>query len=96
MGRPGNKGEGSALVTASALRRPDLTCSIAAPAAAGTITVTIPRLTVAEYHRPYVAIWLEPQGGGAARTLAPKLTYFFTKSGASGFEGRVPRTNMTA
>lgn len=44
--------------------------SIAAPAAAGTITVTIPRLTVAEYHRPYVAIWLEPQGGGAARTLA--------------------------
>lgn len=43
---------------------------LAAPAAAGTITVTIPRLNVAEYHRPYVAVWLEPQGGGAARTLA--------------------------
>ncbi len=43
---------------------------IAAPASAGTITVTVPRLTVAEYHRPYVAVWLEPAGGGAARTLA--------------------------
>lgn len=42
----------------------------AAPASAGTITVTIPQLKVAEYHRPYVAVWLEPAGGGAARTLA--------------------------
>ena len=43
--------------------------AIGTPAAAGTVTVTIPRLDVAEYHRPYVAIWLEPVGGGAARTL---------------------------
>ncbi|KQN26325.1 hypothetical protein ASE86_09355 [Sphingomonas sp. Leaf33] len=43
---------------------------LAAPATAGTVSVTIPRLTVAEYHRPYVAIWIEPAGGGAARTLA--------------------------
>ncbi len=44
---------------------------IATPAvAAGTINVTIPQLKVAEYHRPYVAIWLEPAGGGAARTVA--------------------------
>lgn len=43
---------------------------VAAPAAAGTISVTIPRQTVAEYHRPYVAVWLEPAGGGALRTLA--------------------------
>jgi hypothetical protein len=43
---------------------------IAGPATASTVTVTVPRLTVAEYHRPYVAVWLEPQGGGAARTLA--------------------------
>lgn len=43
---------------------------VAAPAAAGTVTVAIPRLAVAEYHRPYVAVWLEPAGGGAARTLA--------------------------
>ncbi len=39
-------------------------------AAAETVTVTIPQLPVAEYHKPYVAIWLEPQGGGTARTLA--------------------------
>jgi hypothetical protein len=48
--------------------------AIAAPAIAGpptgTITVTIPRLDVAEYHKPYVAVWLEPVGGGAPRTLA--------------------------
>ena len=44
--------------------------TIALPASASTVTVTIPRLNVAEYHRPYVAVWPEPQGGGAARTLA--------------------------
>ncbi len=44
--------------------------TIALPAGAATVTVTVPRLAVAEYHRPYVAIWLEPKGGGAARTLA--------------------------
>ena len=44
--------------------------AVALPASASTVTVTIPRLNVAEYHRPYVAVWLEPQGGGAARTLA--------------------------
>lgn len=45
---------------------------IAAPAAAsaGTITVTIPRIAVSEYHVPYLAAWIEPVGGGAARTLA--------------------------
>ena len=34
---------------------------MAAPALAAdvTLTVSIPRLNVAEYHRPYVAIWLE-------------------------------------
>jgi len=43
---------------------------IAAPAsAAGTISVTVPRLNVAEYHKPYVAAWVEPVGGGAAQTL---------------------------
>jgi hypothetical protein len=44
--------------------------AIAAPAAAGTVTVTVPRLSVAEYHRPYVAVWLEPAAGGTPRTLA--------------------------
>lgn len=33
------------------------------------VSVTIPRLSVAEYHRPYVAIWLE-KAGGAPSTLA--------------------------
>ncbi|MCP3736248.1 DUF2271 domain-containing protein [Sphingomonas sp. RP10(2022)] len=52
---------------------------IAAPATAATVTVTIPRQNVAEYHRPYVAIWLEPAGGGAARTVA--LWYETKKTG---------------
>lgn len=41
------------------------------PAAAQTLdlTITIPRMTVAEYHRPYVAIWLEKEGM-APRTLS--------------------------
>jgi hypothetical protein len=43
---------------------------VSAPVAADTINVTIPRLTVAEYHRPYVAVWLESAAGGPARTLA--------------------------
>ncbi len=32
------------------------------------VTVTIPRLTVAEYHKPYVAMWIE-QSGKPARTI---------------------------
>lgn len=45
--------------------------ALAAPAAAETIdlTVTIPRLSVAEYHKPYVAVWLE-KAGSPARTLS--------------------------
>ncbi len=54
--------------------------AIAAPAAAGTVTVTVPRLRVAEYHRPYVAVWLDPVGGGASRTLA--VWYDVKKGGA--------------
>lgn len=34
------------------------------------ITVEIPRLRVAEYHRPYVAIWIEPQNGGDVEDVA--------------------------
>lgn len=45
--------------------------ALATPAAGQSIdlTVTIPRLSVAEYHRPYVAIWLE-KTGAPAKTLA--------------------------
>ncbi|MBD8679152.1 DUF2271 domain-containing protein [Sphingomonas sp. CFBP 13720] len=52
----------------------------APPPSAGTVSVTIPRLNVAEYHRPYVAVWVEPVGGGGARTLA--LWYDVKKRGA--------------
>jgi len=41
----------------------------ATSASAGTISITIPRLNVAAYHRPYVAAWVEPAGGGAAQTI---------------------------
>jgi len=45
--------------------------AIATPAIAQTLEVsfTIPRLSVAEYHRPYVAIWIEKEGA-PARTLS--------------------------
>lgn len=43
--------------------------AVPATATAGTVSITIPRLPVAEYHHPYVAGWLEPAGGGAQRTL---------------------------
>lgn len=50
--------------------------AVATPAGAQSIdvTVTIPRLKVAEYHRPYVAIWIEP-AGGKARTLSVWYDY---------------------
>ena len=52
---------------------------VASPAVAGTIAVTIPQLNVAEYHRPYVAGWIEPAAGGDARTLF--VWYDFKKTG---------------
>ena len=33
------------------------------------LTVSIPKMSVAEYHKPYVAIWLEKEGA-APRTIA--------------------------
>jgi hypothetical protein len=44
----------------------------AAPALAAdlNVTVEVPRLTVAEYHKPYVAIWVEAPDATAAGTLA--------------------------
>jgi hypothetical protein len=38
-------------------------------ARAGTVAVTLPRLDIAEYKKPYVAGWIEPAGGGGARSL---------------------------
>jgi hypothetical protein len=34
-----------------------------------TVSVTLPRLTVAEYHKPYVALWIEKEGA-PAKTLS--------------------------
>jgi hypothetical protein len=41
-----------------------------ATAAELTVNVEIPRLNVAEYHRPYVAIWIEKPDQSVARHLA--------------------------
>ncbi|MDO6416275.1 DUF2271 domain-containing protein [Sphingomonas sp. BIUV-7] len=41
----------------------------ASAATAGTVSVTLPRLAIAEYHKPYVAGWVEPAGGGTVRSL---------------------------
>ncbi|MBP8256458.1 MAG: DUF2271 domain-containing protein, partial [Opitutaceae bacterium] len=39
---------------------PGLVCTVATSAAAQlTATVEIPQLDVSEYHRPYVALWIE-------------------------------------
>jgi len=49
-----------------------LTTLAATPALAAeaTISIDIPRLTVAEYHRPYVAVWLERVEDGQVTNLA--------------------------
>ena len=46
-----------------------LSASFASAASAGTVSVTLPRLALAEYKRPYVAGWIEPVAGGAPRSL---------------------------
>lgn len=55
--------------------------SVAAPAGAETLDlgIALPRLSVAEYHRPYVAVWLE-RAGQAPRTLAVWYDYDKPKS----------------
>ncbi|ARS27709.1 hypothetical protein KC8_10445 [Sphingomonas sp. KC8] len=49
-----------------------VTATLATPAAAAGIdvTVTIPQLKVAEYHRPYVAMWIEQPGQPTATTIS--------------------------
>ncbi|MHA6719680.1 DUF2271 domain-containing protein [Sphingomonas sp. RS6] len=55
------------------------------PATAGAqtvdLSVELPRMKVAEYHRPYVAIWLEKEGS-APRTLS--VWYDVDKRGGEG------------
>lgn len=49
-----------------------VTATLATPAAAAGIdvTVNIPQLKVAEYHRPYVAMWIEQPGQPTATTVS--------------------------
>jgi hypothetical protein len=46
--------------------------AVATPALAAdlSVSVTVPRLSVAAYHRPYVAVWIERPDNTAVRTLA--------------------------
>jgi hypothetical protein len=46
--------------------------AVAGPALAAdlTVSVEIPRLSVAAYHRPYVAVWIERPDNTAVRTMA--------------------------
>ena len=54
-----------------------LTGVVAWPAMAAEVScpIEIPRLTVAEYHRPYVAVWLETRG--------PELSSAISRSGTT-------------
>jgi hypothetical protein len=55
--------------TALTLLVPALTAG-AAHAGGIELTVEIPKLSVAEYHRPYVAIWIEDASGKVAANLS--------------------------
>jgi hypothetical protein len=58
--------------------------AVAAPAAAADLTVSIevPRLSVAAYHRPYVAVWIEqaPATAGASGTPVRTLAVWYEVS----------------
>ena len=58
----------------------------AAPAfaASGDITLEIPRLDVSEYHRPYVAIWIEREDRSVAANLAAWYQQKDAKDAKSG------------
>lgn len=45
-----------------------LSCNL--PAATLAVEVEIPQIDVAEYHRPYVAVWIEREDGAVAANLA--------------------------
>ena len=58
-----------------------LAVSMPGAAADLQVTVEIPRLNVAEYHRPYVAIWLEDASGNAVSNLS---TWYQQTDGKEG------------
>lgn len=49
-----------------------------------TIKVTIPQINTAEYHRPYVAIWIEKPDQSVQKNLA---AWYSSKKAANGEEG---------
>ena len=57
---------------------------LAAPAVAAdlNVTVQIPQLDVAEYHRPYTAVWIEREDHGVAAQLAVWYAQKESKEGA--------------
>lgn len=57
---------------------------LAAPAAAAdlNVTVQIPQLNVAEYHRPYTAVWVEREDHSVAAQLALWYAQKDSKEGA--------------
>ncbi|ULR89785.1 MULTISPECIES: DUF2271 domain-containing protein [unclassified Comamonas] len=61
-----------------------LTAVAGLPAVAGglNVGVELPRLEVAEYHRPYVAVWLERADGSVAANLS--VWYELKKRDAEG------------
>lgn len=56
-----------------------LVCSAFVSAAQLTVNVEVPRLAVAEYHRPYVAIWIERDDA----SVAANLSVWFMQDNAS-------------
>lgn len=65
-------------------------CSLAAgPAIAADLNVTVqlPQLDTAEYHRPYVAVWLEREDRSVASNLA---VWYQQKRGGPGPAGAAP------
>jgi hypothetical protein len=54
-----------------------MAAAMTAPAADLSVSVEIPTLPVAEYHRPYVAVWIE----GADQTIAANLAVWYQVRG---------------
>lgn len=65
-----------------------LLASLALPAQAAELAVDVelPKLNVAEYHRPYVAIWIEREDASVAANLA--VWYLQDTPASSGKDGR--------
>lgn len=71
--------------------RQKLTCALGAVLAGGanaadlSVGVEVPKLDVAEYHRPYVAVWVERPDNSVATNLA---VWYQQKSGKDAATGK--------